>query len=127
MRSALRHLSIATVLVSLVVAIGACGGGESEKAESGDGAKGRVLHGARHDFATAVEGPAGFTACFLLGLRRELSPDSLEHLKAVRAERGTPAAARSLNHLGAPIGDECGGRRWVPELTDAAGGLQPDH
>ena len=39
------------------------------------------------------------------------------------ADYGQPAAARALNGFAAPIGDRCGERWHVPQLTGAAGGL----
>jgi hypothetical protein len=83
----------------------------------------QVLAGLRRDFRTAIDGPSGFVNCFLDRFGRELTRKELRQLVALRAARGEPAAARALNNLAVTSGDVCGGRRWVPELTEAAHGL----
>lgn len=82
-----------------------------------------VIDGARRDFQAATDDPPGFADCFLARFGRELTREELRRLIALRAARGEPAAARVLNRLGVEAGDVCGGRRWVPQLTEAASGL----
>jgi hypothetical protein len=85
-----------------------------------------VLEGARRDFDAAIQGPDGFEDCFIARFGRELTRQRLGRLIATHETRGEPAAARALNRLGAPAGDACGARRWVPQLTEAATGLRAD-
>jgi hypothetical protein len=85
-----------------------------------------VIEGARRDFDSAVEGPRGFASCFISRFGRRLTQDRVAELAAIHAREGEPAAARALNGLGVPDGDACGGRRWVPQLTEAATGLRPE-
>lgn len=82
-----------------------------------------VLEGVRRDFRAAIQGPSGFVNCFLERFGRQLTQEELRRLAALRALRGEPAAARALNGLAVKSGDVCGGRRWVPQLTEAAHGL----
>jgi hypothetical protein len=82
-----------------------------------------VLAGLRRDFRSATEGPPGFEACFLDRFSLELTRNELRRLVGIHAAEGEPAAARALNRLGVKSGDVCGGRRWVPQLTEAAHGL----
>jgi hypothetical protein len=82
-----------------------------------------VLTGVRRDFRGAIGVPSGFEDCFLERFGRQLTQDELQRLATLRAARGEPAAARALNGLAVNSGDVCGGRRWVPELTEAAHGL----
>jgi hypothetical protein len=82
-----------------------------------------VMDGVRRDFQAAADDPSGFGDCFLARFGRELTREELRRLIALRAARGEPAAARALNDLGVQPGDVCGGRRWVPQLTEAASGL----
>jgi hypothetical protein len=92
---------------------------QREAADARDG----VIAGARDDFRHTEGVPPEFIDCFLPELRRALDPRTLEWLAAIRAEYGEPAAARALNGLAAQMGDRCGERWQVPQLTGAAGGL----
>lgn len=83
-----------------------------------------VLNGAKRDFAHAVGVPPGFEECFLSRFSHKLTPSTLRRVFATHARRGEAAAARQLNGLGAALGDSCGDRRWVPQLTAAATGLR---
>jgi hypothetical protein len=82
-----------------------------------------VLAGVRRDFRAAIEGPSGFVHCFLGRFGRQLTRKELQRLIALRVARGEAAAARALNSLAVNSGDICGGRGWVPELTEAAHAL----
>lgn len=82
-----------------------------------------VIDGARRDFQMAMDDPSGFADCFLARFGRALTRQELRRLVALRLVRGEPAAARALNQLGVQVGDLCGGRRWVPQLTEAARAL----
>jgi hypothetical protein len=140
MRVYLRRLTVPAIFVAVAgLGIAGCGGGGSEPSSSSAGAsphlaltgaeaeqvRQAVIAGAARDFRTAVPGPHGFEDCFVSQLRGELSRDRLEQLVGIHEADGNPEAAQALNALGAPLGDECGGRQWVPELTDAASGLTP--
>ena len=82
-----------------------------------------MLAGAQVDFRHADGAPRAFRRCFLRELRRELDPEALRWLGAVRHDEGEPAAARALNVLAAPVADPCGERWLVPQLIEAADGL----
>jgi|SRR5215210_3357404 len=128
MRLGTRQLAVATILAACAaVGLAACDRGQRETAPVGAAWKDtreRVLEGARQDFEVAVEGPEGFETCFISRFSRELTRKRLVRLAGVHATEGEPAAARALNGLGVPVGDACGGRRWVPQLTEAATGLR---
>jgi hypothetical protein len=88
-----------------------------------------VIGGARLDFRSAVRRPASprrFADCFLSRFERELTRARLGKLVALYMTEGSPLAAQALNGLGVPVGDACGGRRWVPQLIRAASGLRAD-
>jgi hypothetical protein len=85
-----------------------------------------VLDGARRDFTkNSRPTPPGFEACFLRRFEAKLSGSELNDLIHIRQERGQPAAARALNAIGVSVGDECGGRRYVPTLIAASKQLPP--
>jgi hypothetical protein len=85
-----------------------------------------IIEGARRDFDSAVEGPRGFASCFISRFRRRLTQGRVADLDAIHTREGEPAAARALNRMGSADGLACGGREWVPELTEAATGLRPE-
>ena len=90
----------------------------------------KVLLGLAKDFRAGTHaGPRGYALCVRLGVRRALSVDRLNRLVAVyRRPDGQPFAAQALNRLAAPIGAECGGAKFVPELvssSEALGGRYP--
>jgi hypothetical protein len=113
--------AVLIALVALGVAAG-CDGNGAAPPELAD-VRDDVLAGARDDFRHTEGVPPDFVDCFLPALRRALDARSLEWLGAVRADYGEPAAARALNGFAARIGDHCGERWQVPQLTGAAGGL----
>ena len=140
MRPHLRPLTMPAIFVAVLsLGMGGCSGGGSETSSSSAGAsphlpltaaqaeqvRQAVIAGVLRDFRTAMQGPQGFADCFESKLRGELSRDRLEQLVGIRVADGNAEAAQALNALGGPLGDECGGRRWVPELTEAASGLTP--
>src|ERR687891_1976528 len=134
-----RYPAVAAGLTAFALGIAGCNG--DERTRAGNGAddttparseslraawkrtRATVIEGARRDFDGAVEGPRGFASCFISRFRRRLTQDRVAELAAIHATEGEPAAARALNGLGVPDGDACGGRRWVPPLTQAAAGL----
>jgi hypothetical protein len=142
MRVIVRYPALAAGLTAFALGIGGCNG--DERTRTGDGAndttparseslgaawkgtRATVIEGARRDLDSAVEGPRGFASCFISRFRRRLTQDRVAELAAIHAREGEPAAARALNGLGIPDGDACGGRRWVPQLTEAATGLRPE-
>jgi hypothetical protein len=142
MRLGARHGAVATILVASAVGIAGCHGAEAGTVRDGTfntttspqrerlqaawkRTRERVIEGARRDFETADDGPHGFESCFIRRFRHQLTRAAVAELVAIHAEEGEPAAAQALNCYGVPDGDACGGRRWVPELTEAASGLRP--
>jgi hypothetical protein len=137
-----RDPAVAAGLTALALATAGCNGDEPTTAGNGAndmtparseslGAAWRrtratVIEGARRDFDSAVEAPRGFASCFISRFRQRLTQDRVAELAAIHASEGEPAAARRLNGLGVPDGHACGGRRWVPQLTEAATGLRPE-
>src|SRR5918996_3994337 len=135
-----RYPAVAAGLTAFSLGIAGCNG--DERTRAGNGAddttparseslgatwkrtRATVIEGARRDFDRAVEGPRGFASCFISRLGRRLTRNRVAELAAVHARKGAPAAARALNRLGVGDGDVCGGRRWVPQLTEAATGLR---
>lgn len=89
-----------------------------------------VLAGVRKDFKPSNPPPRGFEQCFLSGLKVRLKFSGsreggsewaeLNRLIQISQERGQLAAAGALNAMGAPVGDQCGGRQHVPELIAAS-------
>jgi hypothetical protein len=140
MRAIVRHLAVGASLTAFALGIAGCNGDEPAGNGANDATPARsgslgtawkltratVIEGARRDFDSAVEGPRGFASCFTSRFRRTLTRGRIAELAAIHAREGEPAAARALNDLGAPDGDACGGRRWVPQLTEAATGLRPE-
>jgi hypothetical protein len=142
MRVIVRYPTVAASLAAFALGIGACN--DDAPTRAGDSAtattparseslgaawkrtRARVIEGARRDFDSAVGGPHGFASCFISRFRRTLTQDRVAELAAIHATGGEPAAARALNALGVPDGDACGGRRRVPQLTEAATGLRPE-
>lgn len=97
--------------------------GEMATQREGADARADVIAGARDDFRHSQDVPASFVRCFVPELRQALNRPALDRLGATARNRGQPAAARALNRFAAPIGDRCGGRQYVPQLTGAARGL----
>src|SRR5215217_934601 len=106
------------ILVALVWTVTACRS-DHTAGVGWEGTRAAVLAGATRDFRDTVGVPPGFAHCFVSAFGRALTDQRLEALARTHESRGEPAAARVLNDLGAPVGDSCGGRRWVPELIGA--------
>ena len=85
----------------------------------------KVVLGLATDFRAGTHaGPDGFGLCVRLGMRRVLTRAQLSRLVSVyRRPGGQQFAAQALNALAAPIGAECGGAKFVPELIGAAEAL----
>ena len=85
----------------------------------------KVVLGLATDFRAGTHaGPDGFGLCVRLGMRRVLTRAQLSRLVSVyRRPGGQAFAAQALNALAAPIGAECGGAKFVPELIGAAEAL----
>src|SRR5918996_3799254 len=142
MRAFVRHPAVAVGLTTFALGVAGCNGDDRTRAGKGANdtiparseslgaawkrTRAMVLAGARRDFQVAVEGPRGFAGCFISRFGRRLTQDRVVELAAIHATEGEPAAARALNGLGVRGGDACGGRRWVPQLTEAAMGLRPE-
>jgi hypothetical protein len=88
--------------------------------------RGKVVTGVGEDFRGGTHaGPKGYGICVRVGIGRALDRATLRHLLAVsRRPHGGAHAAQALNALAVPIGDACGGRRFVPELVHAAAALR---
>ncbi len=97
----------------------AAGGAASPRSE--EALRDRVLAGVGEDFRRGTHaGPRGFGLCIRLGMRRALDRATLLRLLLVaRRPDGAAYGAQALNELAVPVGDACGGRRFVPELTAA--------
>jgi hypothetical protein len=113
---------VAVVLV--VAALAGCAYVGKKSPRPSDRVRQAVLEGARRDFRHTVALPRRFQDCFLRSFGHALTDERLAALAADHERRGESATARALNALGAPVGDYCGGREWVPELTGAAEGLR---
>jgi hypothetical protein len=116
---------LAAVLAGLCLLGGLAGCDFSRRALSEEVLRGKVVTGVGEDFRDGTHaGPKGFGLCMRLGMRRVLDKPVLQRLLSVsRRPRGTAFAARALNDLAVPVGDACGGRQFVPELTHAAAAL----
>jgi hypothetical protein len=89
----------------------------------------KVVLGLAKDFRVGIHaGPPRYGLCVRLGMRRALTREHLNRLVAVRRRPdGQQFAAQALNALAAPIGAECGGARYVPELVTASEALDDDY
>jgi hypothetical protein len=90
----------------------------------------KVVLGLAKDFRAGIHaGPPRYGLCVRLGMRRALTREQLDRLVAVyRRADGQQFAAQALNALAAPVGAECGGAKYVPELvaaSEALGGNYP--
>jgi hypothetical protein len=85
----------------------------------------KVVLGLANDFRAGTHaGPGGYALCVRLGVRRALSTDQLNRLVAIyRRSDGQAFAAQALNRMAAPIGAECGGAKYIPELVTASRAL----
>jgi hypothetical protein len=137
----MKHTPAAVIaLLSIALFLPACGG--SSKAPPGrsevtvrPGSGGRevvlsrlrdkILRGVAADYKAGTGvGPHRFGLCLRLGLRRALTGAKLDTLAAVyRRPSGRQSVAQALNRVAAPVGDSCGGRRFVPEMLAASAGF----
>jgi hypothetical protein len=123
------QLSVAVALLLPAALLAGCGSGGSSTASaqplSEERLRDLVVRGVGEDLRRGTRaGPSGFGLCLRLGIRRALDKPTLERLLSIaRSPRGTPYAAQALNQLAVPVGDACGSRRFVPELTRAAAAL----
>jgi hypothetical protein len=134
-----RFAIVSLTLLAVLVGIG-CGSSASEQ-RSGQGRekvaptdyeamRDKVVLGLAKDFrASSRVGPRRYGLCVRLGMRRALTPEQLSRLVAIyRRPEGQQFAAQALNALAAPVGAECGGAKYVPELitaSEAVGGDYP--
>jgi hypothetical protein len=113
--------------VAIVLLLSACGGGGEDtngrrravEPLSEEVLLNKVVTGVGEDFRGGTHaGPPGFGLCIRLGLRRALDRQTLLRLLHIARHRhGAAYASQALNRLAVPVGDHCGGRRFVPELT----------
>jgi hypothetical protein len=127
----------AAALVALCLLGGLAGCGDSE--DRGDGEapvnagpqseevlRSKVVTGVGEDFRGGTHaGPRGYGICIRLGIGHALDRATLLRLLSVsRRPGGSAFAAQALNDLAVPIGDACGGRQFIPQLTHAAAALR---
>jgi hypothetical protein len=88
-----------------------------------------VLRGLGRDYLSGTQvGPPSFGLCLQRGLRRLLDERILRSLALVyRRPAGQQFTAQALADLAVPIGDRCGGRRFVPEMIDASIAFRAGH
>jgi hypothetical protein len=138
----MRRLAFAPLLFLLAFGVG-CGssGSEAPAPASGSSAplssaatdfnrmRDKVVLGLATDFRGGTHaGPKGFGLCVRLGVRRALTRAQLSRIVSVyRRPGGQAFAAQALNAMAAPIGAECGGAKFVPELIGAAEALGGDY
>jgi hypothetical protein len=133
-RALLGALGIAAA-IALVLLLGGCGGsGEPTAAEHPGNAgpqseevlRSKIVTGVGEDFRGGTHaGPRGYGTCIRLGIGRALDRATLVQLLSVsRRPGGLALAAQALNEIAVPAGDACGGRRFVPELVQAAAALR---
>jgi hypothetical protein len=142
----MKHVPAAIIaLFSVALFLSACGGSSEPPAVQAEvtvrpGSWGReivlsrlrdkILRGVAADYkaGTGVD-PRRFGLCLRLGLRRALTGAQLDSLAAVyrrpsgRQLVAQALVAQALNRLAAPVGDSCGGRRFVPEMLAASAGF----
>jgi hypothetical protein len=145
-----RYVAASLALLTVSTAVG-CGSGGSERTvarEPAQTASVRTDHGlmrkSRTDYGTMRDkvvlglaqdfragthaGPVRYGLCVRLGMRRALTREQLDRLVAVyRRPDGQQFAAQALNALAAPVGAECGGAKYVPELVTASAALGGDY
>ena len=142
----MKHTAVAVIaLLSLALFLSACGGSSEPPSVQAEvkvrpGSWGRevllsrlrdmILRGVAADYKAGTGvGPRRFGLCLRLGLRRALTGAELDRLVAVyRRPSGRQLlrgalVAQALNRLAAPVGDSCGGRRFVPEMIAASTGF----
>ncbi len=142
----MKHTAVAVIaLLSVAVLLSACGGSSEPPPVQTEvtvqpGMWGRelvlshlrdkILRGVAADYRAGTGvGPRRFGLCLRLGLRRALTGAQLDRLAAVyrrpagRQVVARARVARALNRIAAPVGDGCGGRRFVPELVAASTGF----
>ena len=124
------------LFLALVVGCGSSGSPPVERpasispaATDFDRMRDKVLLGLATDFRGGTQaGPDGFGLCVRLGMRRALTRAQLSRLVSVyRRPGGQQFAAQALNALAAPIGAECGGAKFVPEMIGASEALGGDY
>jgi hypothetical protein len=88
-----------------------------------------VLQGVGRDYLSGTQvGPPSFGLCLQRGLRRGLDERTLRSLALVyRRPGGQAFTAQALADLAVPIGDRCGGRRFVPEMIAASIAFRAGH
>jgi hypothetical protein len=137
----MKHTAIAVIaLLSAALFLSACGGSSESPPVQAEvtvrpSSRGReivssrlrdkILRGVATDYnAGSGVGPRRFGFCLRLGLRRALTGAELDRLAAVyRRPSGRQLVAQALNRVAAPVGDSCGGRRFVPEMLAASSGF----
>lgn len=132
--SAARRAAVASILAAIRFghrespsgrATTAAPGARASRRIDAEALRDAIIRGAARDFRAGTGvGPNGFRRCLLEGLGRALDRAVLARLAAIaRRPYGLARAAQALNELAVPIGDACGGRRYVPKLIAAATAL----
>jgi hypothetical protein len=127
--------TVALLAVALTLLLLGCGGSEEATTapkppnagpQSEEVLRSKVVTGVGEDFRGGTRaGPKGYGICIRVGIGRALDRPTLRRLLIVsRRPGGSAFAAQALNAIAVPIGDACGGRRFVPELVHAAAALR---
>ena len=142
----MKHTAVAVIaLLSVALFLSACGGSSEPPPVQAEvtvrpGSWGReivlsrlrdkILRGVAADYKAGTGvGPRRFGLCLRLGLRRALTGAQLDRLADVyrrpsgRQIVAQALVAQALNRVAAPVGDSCGGRRFVPEMVAASNGF----
>ncbi len=122
--------------LGLLAALSGCGGVRDQATggevrsnagpQSEEVLRSKVVTGVGEDFRGGTHaGPKGYGICIRAAIGRALDRATLRRLLDVsRRPHGAALAAQALNAITVPIGDACGGRRFVPELVHAAAALR---
>jgi hypothetical protein len=136
----MKHAVAVIALISVVLVLSGCGGSSETPPVQAEvtvrpGLPGRevvlsrlrdkILRGVAADYKAGTGvGPRRFGLCLRLGLRRALTGTQLDRLAVVyRKSSGRQLVAQALNRMAAPVGDSCGGRRFVPKMIVASTGF----
>jgi hypothetical protein len=135
----MKQLAIASLSLLAVLAAVGCGSSGPDQGPAREPAnavptnydvmRDKVILGLARDFRAGTHaGPPRYGLCVRLGMSRALTREQLDRLAAVhRRPEGQQLAAQALNALAAPVGAECGGARYVPELVRASKALGGDY
>lgn len=78
-----------------------------------------VARGLSRDFE-GVQGPPGFEACLRKELHARLTAKRMTQLLELKQVAGGLAVTHLLQRLAVPAAQDCGGKRWAPQLVGAS-------